>query len=105
MRVIQMSAASPPPFSRRGFQPPRQSYAAPPANEPPREDEKAAFPWNFLFNGRGEKLHGFLSKLEKDDYILAGLIIVLIFEGCDDYILILALGYLLLMGFLEEEKS
>ncbi len=104
MRVIQMSAASPPPFSRRTFSPP-QSYAAPPANEPPRVGEKAAFPWDFLFNGRGEKLHGFLSKLEKDDYILAGLIIVLIFEGCDDYILLLALGYLLLMGFLEEEKS
>ncbi len=40
-----------------------------------------------------------LSRLEKDDYILLGLIAVLVFEGCDDYILLAALGYLFLMGF------
>ena len=42
-----------------------------------------------------------LSRFEKDDYILAGLILVLIFEGCDDYILLAALGYLFLMGLKE----
>ena len=42
-----------------------------------------------------------LSRLEKDDYILAGLIIVLVLEGCDDYILLAALGYLFFMGFKE----
>lgn len=40
-----------------------------------------------------------LSEFEKDDYILAGLIIVLMLEGCDDYILLAALGYLFIMGF------
>ncbi len=42
-----------------------------------------------------------LSRFEKDDYILAGLILVLIFEGCDDYILLAALGYLFVMGLKE----
>ena len=42
-----------------------------------------------------------LSRFEKDDYILAGLIIVLMFEGCDDYILLAALGYLFFMGLKE----
>ncbi len=39
-----------------------------------------------------------LSGLEKDDYILIGIIAVLIWEGCDDYILLAALGYLFFMG-------
>ncbi len=43
-----------------------------------------------------------LAKFEKDDYILAGIILVLIFEGCDDYILLAALGYLFFMGFKEK---
>lgn len=38
------------------------------------------------------------SELDKDDYILLGIIAVLIFEGCDDYILLAALGYLFIMG-------
>ena len=38
---------------------------------------------------------------EKDDYILLGLIAVLVFEGCDDYILLAALGYLFVMGIIE----
>ncbi len=42
-----------------------------------------------------------LSRFETDDYILAGIILVLIFEGCDDYILLAALGYLFLMGLKE----
>ena len=42
-----------------------------------------------------------LSRFETDDYILAGLIIVLVLEGCDDYILLAALGYLFIMGFKE----
>ena len=39
-----------------------------------------------------------LSSFEKDDYILAGLILVLVMEGCEDYILLAALGYLFIMG-------
>ena len=53
---------------------------------------------------KSEQRHGtidikkLLSRFEKDDYILAGLIIVLMLEGCDDYILLAALGYLFFMG-------
>lgn len=39
-----------------------------------------------------------LSHFEKDDYILLGIIAVLVWEGCDDYILLAALGYLFFMG-------
>ena len=46
----------------------------------------------------GPDLGKLLSGFEKDDYILAGIIIFLIFEGCDDYILLAALGYLFFMG-------
>ena len=42
-----------------------------------------------------------LSRLQKDDYILLGLIAILVFEGCDDYILLAALGYLFIMGLKE----
>ncbi len=47
----------------------------------------------------GPDIKRILSNFEKDDYILLGLIAVLVFEGCDDYILLAALGYLFLMGF------
>ena len=40
------------------------------------------------------------SSFGKDDYILAGLLLVLFFEGCDDYILLAALGYLFIMGII-----
>lgn len=49
--------------------------------------------------GNGIDIKRILSQFEKDDYILAGLILVLVLEGCDDYILLAALGYLFLMGF------
>ena len=49
--------------------------------------------------GSGIDIKKILSQFEKDDYILAGLILVLMLEGCDDYILLAALGYLFLMGF------
>ena len=41
-----------------------------------------------------------LDNFQTDDYILAGLLLVLIFEGCDDYILLAALGYLFIMGLM-----
>ena len=41
-----------------------------------------------------------LGNLQTEDYILIGMIAVLFFEGCDDYILMAALGYLFLMGIL-----
>lgn len=52
-------------------------------------------------NHGGIDIKKILSRFEKDDYILAGLIIVLIFEGCDDYVLLAALGYLFFMGLKE----
>ena len=48
--------------------------------------------------GRDFDLKKILSSFEKDDYILAGLILVLVMEGCEDYILLAALGYLFIMG-------
>ena len=39
-----------------------------------------------------------LKGFKTDDYILLGIIIVLMLEGCDDYILLAALGYLFIMG-------
>ncbi len=49
----------------------------------------------------GFDIKKFLSRFETDDYILAGLIVVLVLEGCDDYILLASLGYLFIMGFKE----
>lgn len=49
-------------------------------------------------NDTARKLRRIFSDFETDDYILAGIIIVLILEGCDDYILLAALGYLFIMG-------
>lgn len=54
---------------------------------------------NVPLQSSGINIKKILSQFEKDDYILAGLILVLVFEGCDDYILLAALGYLFLMGF------
>ena len=50
-------------------------------------------------NSTAKKLSKVFSNFETDDYILAAIIIVLILEGCDDYILLAALGYLFIMGF------
>lgn len=52
-------------------------------------------------NPSGLDIRKILSRFETDDYILAGLILVLVLEGCDDYILLAALGYLFIMGFKE----
>ncbi len=49
-------------------------------------------------NNTAKKLSRVFSNFETDDYILAAIIIVLILEGCDDYILLAALGYLFIMG-------
>lgn len=46
----------------------------------------------------GINLKKLISELSTDDYILAGIILVLILEGCDDYILLATLGYLFIMG-------
>ncbi|MBE7054922.1 MAG: hypothetical protein E7392_02270 [Ruminococcaceae bacterium] len=46
----------------------------------------------------GLNLKNLISEFSTDDYILAGIILVLIFEGCDDYILLATLGYLFIMG-------
>lgn len=57
---------------------------------------------NPVYENAPKKDKGFLNFLESfgtDDYILAGIIIVLIMEGCEDYILLAALGYLFIMGF------
>ena len=48
--------------------------------------------------GHHRNIGDIFSELKKDDYILLGIIAVLVFEGCDDYILLAALGYLFIMG-------
>lgn len=48
---------------------------------------------------RGKSIQSILNTFDTDDYILAGIIIVLIMEGCEDYVLLAALGYLFIMGF------
>ena len=80
MRVTQMSAfSSAPPLNKPVIQ---QTYQAAPVKPAP-------------IKGNIGKI---LSELKKDDYILLGIIAVLIWEGCDDYILLAALGYLFFMG-------
>ena len=80
MRVTQMSAFSNAPLKNK---PAVQITHTPPAEK------------TIPFSGNiGKILAGF----DKDDYILLGLIAVLMFEGCDDYILLAALGYLFIMG-------
>ena len=78
MRVTQMPASGG--HNVRVIESPVRRKSAPPVNN-------------------GIDLKRILSNFEKDDYILLGLIAVLVFEGCDDYILLAALGYLFLMGF------
>ncbi len=35
---------------------------------------------------------------DQDDYLLIGLILILLMNGCDDYLLLIVLGYLLITG-------
>lgn len=80
MRVTQMSAfTAAPALDKPAVQ---QTYTAPPPGTAP------------VMGNIGKLLSGF----DKDDYILLGIIAVLVFEGCDDYILLAALGYLFIMG-------
>ena len=87
MRVIQISAASPKNSTMRQTNTPMQiiSETQYHANEKQSDD---------LFL----KLKKIFSLFGSDDYILAGIILVLIFEGCEDYVLLCALGYLFIMG-------
>ena len=82
MRVTQMSASNRPEKAR---------VVSAPA--PPMVQKE---------NSRG--IGGILSDLKKDDYILIGIIAALIFEGCDDYVLLAVLGYLFIMGINFEKK-
>ena len=78
MKVTQLPA-----ISRNNYQGERVPRISPPV----------------LNHADGFDIKKILSRFETDDYILAGIILVLIFEGCDDYILLSALGYLFIMGF------
>lgn len=59
---------------------------------------QSAFPPVPSNKSDGFDIRKILSRFETDDYILAGIILVLVLEGCDDYILLAALGYLFFMG-------
>ncbi len=41
---------------------------------------------------------GFLSDLSQDDIIILGIIFLLLLNSCDDYLLLLVLGYLFISG-------
>lgn len=71
MRVVQMNPFSTKPSSPRIYTPPSPS--------PP------------------SKILDF-KNFKTDDWILLGIIITLILEGSEDYILLCALGYLFIMG-------
>lgn len=73
MRVVQMNASS---NQKRSF--PQKASNPPPIVSPKRKLDFSAF--------------------KKDDWILLGIIVTLILEGSDDYILLCALGYLFIMG-------
>ncbi len=91
MRVIQMPAS---PKNAKKCAPPMSN---PVSNATNTEINKGT--------RKGINFKELLSKLEmfeKDDYILAGIIVTLMLEGCDDYILLAALGYLFIMGILPE---
>ncbi|MBR5535493.1 MAG: hypothetical protein IKU60_02460 [Clostridia bacterium] len=74
MRVIQMNPSS---------RPKEINFTVPPSPAPSFGEKKAPFD---------------IKSFKKDDWILIGIILVLILEGSDDYILLCALGYLFIMG-------
>lgn len=83
MRVRSMNPFTEPP--------PRTQHSAGAASQPqvlPRQ------------NTQKFDIKKLVSEFKADDYILIGIIAVLFFEGCEDYILLAALGYLFVMGIL-----
>ncbi len=61
----------------------------PPSNFPPAVVSQTSFSKAFGVN---------FSSFKKDDWLLLGIIAVLIMEGSDDYVLLCALGYLFAVG-------
>ena len=91
MRVIQMSAASP---KNSGNMPKQVNIPGQVISEIQYRTNEREKQNSDLFL----KLKKIFSEFGTDDYILAGIIIVLFFEGCEDYILLCVLGYLFIMG-------
>lgn len=50
-----------------------------------------------------QKNRNFLHQLSQDDMIILGVLFLLLLNSCDDYLLLLALGYLFLSG--KREKA
>ena len=73
-----------------------QMPATTPTRSNPAQKSSVVFPDEKRRNGID--IGKMLSRFQKDDYILAGIILVLVLEGCDDYVLLAALGYLFVMG-------
>ncbi len=84
MRVVQMNAFSSPPKNGTGIVGPKENIL------PERKTERES----------SYNIKKILNGFKTDDYILLGIIIVLMLEGCDDYILLAALGYLFIMGIM-----
>lgn len=62
---------------------------SPSASSPSDVFSQKTFPKAFGLN---------FSNFKKDDWLLLGIIAVLVMEGSDDYVLLCALGYLFAMG-------
>ncbi len=46
-----------------------------------------------------------LDSFKEDDWILIAIILVLFFEGTDDYIMLAVLGYLFVMGLVQKDDA
>lgn len=93
MRVVQMSTYPNMRINPLQSPPPQILPQSPPPKEIPQPERNTGFNFREI-----------ISNFEKDDYILAGILIALIAEGCDDYILLAALGYLFVMGILPQKE-
>ncbi len=74
MRVVQMKPFSAPSSNTSHFQ---RTEPVPPKEKKPVLD---------------------IRRFERDDWILLGIIAALVMDGCTDYILLIALGYLFIAG-------
>ena len=90
--------SAPIPREPRPYQPPQRNfYESKPVKEPIVTDTVDEEPC------QGEEAVPVLVNkpevnFNKDDYILIGLILILLMNGCDDWLLLIVLGYLLFTG-------
>lgn len=77
-------------------------FRYPPANNQVHKDEKVLCKTECSKHGL-TSLNDIFSGFKADDIILLGLIAFLIYDGVDDYILLIILGIILVMGLGDKE--